>query len=118
MSLSRNLLVSALLGLGIIPIHSAAAAQMTNEQIAREIVGKEMTASRNGISVRLRYSPDGTVTIRTMFMSGSGTWKFGADGLCMDMTSGPKRGRTCVSFENLGDKTYRNSEGLVLTVQN
>lgn len=117
MSLSRNLFVSAVLGLGTIPIHSAVAAQMTNEQIAREIVGKELTARRNGISVRLRYGLDGTVTMKTMFMSGSGIWNFAADGLCMDMTSGPKRGRTCVSFERLSHETYRNSEGLVLTVQ-
>jgi hypothetical protein len=114
---SRNVLMLTLLGFGVMPIHPATAAPLTNDQISRQIVGKVLTGNRNGISVRMSYEPDGTVRMRAMFISGSGTWSYAENGLCMEMTSGPKRGRTCVTFEHLGGKTYRNSEGVTLTVQ-
>lgn len=96
---------------------SATAEIMSRDLITREIIGKTLTATRKGVKVRLLYDIDGTVQIKAFVISGSGTWKYNGDGLCMDMTSGPKKGETCVTFEHLGGNRYRNSEGLVFTVQ-
>ncbi len=95
----------------------AAAEIMSRDRIAKEIVGKALTSSRNGMTVRLQYDPDGTLRMKAFIISGSGTWKYSDDGICMHITSGPKKGETCVTFEHLGGNKYRNSEGMVLTVQ-
>ncbi len=95
----------------------AMAENMSKEQISRQIIGKTLIASRKGMKVRLRYNTDGTVRLKAFVISGSGTWEYSDNGLCMDMTSGPKKGRTCVRFEHLGGNKYRNSEGTVLTAQ-
>ncbi len=95
----------------------AIAKNMSKEQISQQIIGKTLIASRKGMKVRLRYNTDGTVRLKAFVISGRGTWEYSDDGLCMDMTSGPKKGRTCVSFEHLGGNKYRNSEGTVLSAQ-
>jgi len=95
----------------------ATAEIMSQDRIAKEIVGKTLTTSRKGMTVRLQYNTDGTVRMKAFIMSGGGTWKYSDDGICMNMTNGPKKGETCVTFEHLGGNKYRNSEGMVLTVQ-
>ena len=90
---------------------------MSTDMIANEIVGKPLTATRKGMKVRLQYNTDGSVQMKAFVISGSGTWTYSGDGICMNMTSGPKKGETCVTFERLGDNKFRNSEGLVLTAQ-
>ncbi len=93
----------------------ASAEIMTNHQIAAQLIGKPLTTRRNGMSVRLTYLADGTVKMKAFVISAAGTWEYDDSGLCMDMISGPKKGKTCVTFEDLGDNTYRNSQGLILT---
>jgi hypothetical protein len=90
---------------------------MSRDRISKEIIGKTLTTSRNGMTVRLHYDPDGTVRMKAFVISGGGTWKYSDDGVCMNMTSGPKKGESCVTFEHLGTNRYRNSEGMVLTAQ-
>ena len=60
--------------------------------------------------VEMIYASDGTVSMTSLLMSGSGSWSYSADGICMVMTSGPRRGKTCVTFEPLGGGKYVNSE--------
>jgi hypothetical protein len=95
----------------------ATAEIMSRDRITSEIIGKTLKATRKGMTVRLLFDTDGTVQMKAFVISGGGTWKYNGDGLCMDMTSGPKKGETCVIFEHLGGNRYRNSEGMVLTVQ-
>ncbi len=95
----------------------ATAEILSRDRIAKEIIGKPLTTSRKGMTVRLQYNTDGTVRMKAFIISGSGTWKYSDDGICMNMTSGPKKGETCVTFEHLGGNEYRNSEGMVLAVQ-
>lgn len=95
----------------------ATAEIMSKDQIANEIIGTPLTASLKGMTVHLQYNTDGTVRMKAFIISGGGTWAYSDDGLCMTMTSGPKKGKTCVTFERLGDHKYRNSEGMVLTAQ-
>jgi hypothetical protein len=107
----------AILAALTVTVTPASAENMSKEQITRQIIGKTLITSRKGMKVRLRYNTDGTVRLKAFVISGGGTWEYSDDGLCMNMTSGPKKGRTCVSFEHLGGNKYRNSEGAVLTAQ-
>ena len=90
---------------------------MSRDRISSEIIGKTLTTSRKGMTVRLHYNTDGTVQMKAFVISGSGTWKYSDDGICMNMTSGPKKGESCVTFEHLGANRYRNSEGMVITAK-
>lgn len=94
----------------------ALAATLTQAQIADQIIGKDLVGRRNGMTVRLRYNADGSVAVKAAFITGAGTWAFAGDGLCMTMTKGPRRGKTCTTFEDLGDGAFRNSEGMTLRV--
>ena len=95
----------------------AMAETMSKDRIAEEIIGKTLTGRIKGMTARLEYRIDGMVRMKTFVISGGGTWKYSDDGICMNMTKGPRKGETCVTFEHLGGNKYRNSEGLVLTVQ-
>lgn len=90
---------------------------MTAPEIAQRIVGKDLAARRMGMTVHLRYDSDGTVTIRAPFFTGTGTWDWQGDGLCMNVRGGPNPGRSCHAFEDLGDGRFRNSDGMVLRLQ-
>ncbi|HEY9057259.1 MAG TPA: hypothetical protein VIN77_08935 [Aurantimonas sp.] len=115
--LSWLLLLFSATWLGIGPTASVAAEILTPQQISQQIVGRKLTASRMGMRVDMTYEPNGTVSMKTMLMSGSGRWSYSTNGICMVMTSGPRRGKTCVTFESLGGGKYVNSEGIILTVQ-
>ena len=106
-----------LMAIGALVGQPAAAAILSQDQIARQIIGKDLTAVRLGMTVHLRYNLDGSITLKAAFATGLGHWNYDGDGLCMTMTKGPKRGMTCTEFEALGDGSYRNSEGLILRVR-
>lgn len=107
----------ALVVASVLVSQSVFAATLSREQIAQQVIGKDLTTVRLGMTVRLRYNVDGSVTMKAGFISGSGTWAYAEDGLCMTMVDGPKRGKTCTSFEALKDGSYRNSEGQILRVR-
>jgi len=94
----------------------ALADSLSKAQIAGQIIGKDLVGRHNGMTVRLRYYADGRVAMKAAFITGAGTWAFAGDGLCMTLTKGPKRGKTCTTFEDLGDGSFRNSEGVILRV--
>ncbi len=98
------------------PAISAVAAPLTKDQISQEIIGKPLDAKRMGMPVRILYKKDGTVTMKFAILSGGGTWAYSSNGICMNLTSGPRRGETCVTFEHLKGNIYRNSEGINFTV--
>ncbi|MDF1779288.1 MAG: hypothetical protein P1V13_25020 [Rhizobiaceae bacterium] len=105
-----------LLTVGMFAAVPALAKTLTQAQIADQIVDKNLIGHRKGVTVRLRYNSDGSVEMKAAFIAGAGTWAFVGDGLCMMMTKGPKRGKTCTGFEDLGDGSFRNSEGMILQV--
>ncbi|MEC5325796.1 hypothetical protein [Aurantimonas sp. A3-2-R12] len=111
------LLLFSAIWLGAASTSSAAAEILTPQQISQQIVGRTLTASRMGIRVDMIYASDGTVSMKSLLMSGSGSWSYSADGICMVMISGPRRGETCVTFEPLGGGKYVNSEGITLTLR-
>ncbi len=112
----RSLFSIGLLGAMVAFSSPAFAAQLTKDQLSNQIIGKTLTTKRMGMKVRIFYSKDGGVTMKMPLMSGKGTWKFNGDQICMNMKSGPKRGKTCLSFEHVKANKYRNSEGVVLSV--
>lgn len=110
-------LLLALASIGIFHVGPVSAETLTQAQIADQIVDKDLIGTRNGMTVRLRYNQNGSVAMKAAFITGAGTWTYASDEICVTMTTGPKRGKTCTAFEDLGDGNYRNSEGLMLRVQ-
>ena len=117
MSYAPRLFLPVLLATVTLAAQPALAETLTQAQISSRIIGKDLRATRNGMTVRLRYNHDGSIAMKVALISGAGTWVYAGNGLCMMMTKGPKRGKTCTAFEDLGNGTYRNSEGLILRVQ-
>ncbi len=121
MSSFRSLLVLAAIASFSLPIIAEPITTLTKDRISQEIIGKNLTAKRMGIPVNFQYKPDGTVTIKFPLMSSSGTWSYddnvNGNGICMMLTSGPRQGKTCITFQHLGGNKYRNSEGIELTIQ-
>ena len=111
------LLLFSAIWLGVGSTSSVAAEILPPQQISQQIVGRKLTASRMGMRVDMIYASDGTVSMKSLLMSGSGSWSYSANGICMVMISGPRRGKTCVTFEPLGGGKYVNSEGITLTVR-
>lgn len=112
-----SVMAPALVAIGLLAGMPAPAEILSQDQIARQIIGKDLTTVRLGMTVHLRYNLDGSITMKAAFATGLGHWDYDGDGLCMTMTKGPKRGMTCTEFEALDDGSYRNSEGLILWVQ-
>ena len=118
MPLVRGPIFLSAFAISVLVTTALSAAPLSKEQIHQEIIGKTLSGKRMGITVKIIYQLDGAVTIKSPVMSGSGTWSYSETGICMDMESGPRLGKRCVTFEYLGGGDYRNSEGMTLTVQN
>ena len=112
-----SLLVASAFAIGASPAIAASGTQLTKEQISQKIIGKTLMGKRMGMPVQILYKVDGTITMKAPFMSGSGTWTYSNNGICMTMTRGPRRGKNCITFQHLGDNKYRNSKGLNFTIQ-
>ncbi len=109
----KKILVLSALAYAVLPASiSMATDNLSQKQISKEIIGKTLHATRMGMSVKIVYKEDGTVKMKFPIFSGAGTWKYNGNGVCMHITSGPKKGKTCVTFEHLGGNKYRNSEGI------
>ncbi len=110
-SFLKIVMVSALL-ITIMPTKMALAANLTKDQISSQIIGKTLNAKRMGMSVTIHYKSDGSVSVKFSVFSTAGRWVYNDDGICMDLESGPRKGKTCVTFEHLGGNKYKNSEGI------
>ncbi len=96
---------------------SAVTAPLTQKQIQSQIVGKNLQAKRMGMTVHILYKTNGSVTMKMPITSGSGTWQFKGNQICMNLKKGPRRGVTCVTFEHIKGNKFRNSQGIEFTVQ-
>ncbi len=114
-SLRKVVMVSTLL-VATLPLGTALAANLTKDQISSQIIGKTLNAKRMGMRVIIHYNKDGSVSMKAPLFTGTGSWVYQDDGICMDLKTGPRRGKTCVTFEQLGDNKYKNSEGIEFTV--
>jgi hypothetical protein len=110
--------VLAAILIATMPLPAMAGEVLTQKQISQQIIGKDLTAKRNGVNLRLKYLQDGKVTVKMLVLSFSGIWDFEGNSLCMTMAGGPRKGRNCVTFTALGSHKFLNSEGVTMTVQN
>lgn len=108
-----NVLVAALIAMTALP--ALASEPLTQKEMSQQIIGKQLTATRMGVNVRLRYLADGNVTLKVLLASHSGTWGFEGNSICMDISGGPRKGRNCVTFTALGGNKFLNSEGVTMT---
>ncbi|MEL6745566.1 MAG: hypothetical protein AAFO68_08905 [Pseudomonadota bacterium] len=96
---------------------SAYAGPLTKEAFQQRIVGKTLVAKRMGMTMRMRFEADGTVSMKAPFGSGAGTWVFSGDQVCTTMTSGPRKGSRCGQLTDLGNGKFKNAQGVTLTLQ-
>ena len=98
--------------------NSAEAKALSRSEIAKEMLGKVITTRRFGLSIRMLYRPNGTVSARSIAGSLNGTWRYsGANKVCTTFPSGPAKGTSCVSFTKIGNKQFRSSEGVSFRVR-
>ncbi|HEY9081582.1 hypothetical protein [Magnetovibrio sp.] len=118
MSPLRPLMVCSFFWLAVSSATARSEELLSKAQIDQEIIGKTLVGRRMGMAVRVIYHQDGAVTINSPILSGSGKWRYGQDGLCMDLVRGSHLTKSCVTFVSLGGGKYRNSEGVTLSVEN
>lgn len=95
----------------------ASAEPLTNEAFQQRIVGKTLVAKRMGMTMRMRFEADGTVSMKAPIGSGAGTWVFSGEQVCTTMTSGPRKGSRCGQLIDLGNGKFKNAQGVTLTLQ-
>lgn len=96
---------------------TASAEVLTPTEIEAEIIGQEFQGRVGIMRATIRYNEDGTVEMRAPIGRGSGTWQMAANGVCLDLTSGPRQGQECVTFTRVGDGTFEMSNGMQLVPQ-
>ena len=114
----KTLSKSIALGLafGAATMTAAFATNLTSEQIEEQIIGKRMQAEYLGAPMTVLYDPSGDVQVTAPDMSGTGTWSMTEGSFCVNMTTGPNLGETCMTIEARGDGLYSTSNGMSLTV--
>ncbi|MEL6735957.1 MAG: hypothetical protein AAFO98_08770 [Pseudomonadota bacterium] len=96
---------------------AAYAGPLTNEAFQQRIVGNTLVTKRMGMTIRMRFEADGTVSMKAPIGSGAGTWVFSGDQVCTTMTSGPRKGSRCGQLTDLGNGKFKNAQGVTLTLQ-
>ena len=87
-------------------------------EIRKEMLGKNVVTRRFGMSIRMRYSSNGTVSAKSFLGSIKGTWRARGNQICTTFPSGPAKGTDCVSFKKLGPKRFQSSKGVRFRVTN
>jgi len=96
----------------------AEAKPLNRAEIKKEMLGKVINTRRFGLSIKLLYRTNGTVSARSIAGNLKGTWRYsGSTKVCTSFPSGPAKGTSCVSFTKIGEKKFRSSEGVNFTVR-
>ena len=108
------LLVAALAALLSTPaLHVAQAKTLNQSEIRAAMLGKPIFTRRFGMSIRMVYRANGTVTAKALLGTINGTWRpRGRNQICTTFPSGPAKGTSCVSYTKTGPNRYRTSEGV------
>ncbi|MEL6467530.1 MAG: hypothetical protein AAFQ58_21405 [Pseudomonadota bacterium] len=93
---------------------AATAETMSSDRIQAELVGQDLQGRMGILRASLRYNTDGTIEMRAPVGRGAGTWEMTANGMCVDITSGPRQGQECLTFTDNGDGSYSVSNGMTL----
>ena len=89
---------------------------LTADEISTEIVGHRLQSKKGIMSVTLQYAKDGSMTMKSRVGSGEGSWALSGNQLCATLTSGPRKGRECLTFTRQSDGRYQGSNGVRLTL--
>ncbi len=101
-------------GIALAVAAPAQAEMMTGEQLRTVVIGQTLEARRFGQTLSMQFNTDGTVTITSPILNGTGTWELQGNTIC---TSGLRGNATrCMSFERVDDQTLRSSEGMTLRI--
>ena len=92
------------------------AKQLTQSEIRAAMVGKPIFTRRFGMSVKMLYRSNGTVTAKALLGTVDGTWRAKGNRVCTTFPSGPAKGTSCVSYTKIGPNQYRTSEGVMFRV--
>lgn len=92
--------------------------QLTPAQINHHLIGKELSGRVFAFNTTALYSPDGRLAVKTPVGIAKGTWTFSETGLCINITSGPRKGKTCMNVNYLGKGQFRTSEGNTFRIKN
>lgn len=90
---------------------------LSAQDIKRQIIGHGFEGRKGIIAVTLHYGKDGTVTMRTPFGAGEGSWTLSDNQLCVTLPSGPRKGSECLTFTSQAEGEYRASNGLRLKLR-
>ena len=93
---------------------SAWAGPMTSAEIQQKVIGQSFEAKRRGMRATITYSADGKASLKTLLFTADGTWRIAGNQLCMNLTSGPRKGENCVTLTDNGDGQYETSDGATL----
>ena len=93
---------------------STSAETLGPDRIRSELVGQDLQGRMGLLRASLRYNTDGTFEMRAPVGRGAGTWEMTDNGMCIDITSGPRKGRECLTFTDNGDGSYSVSNGMTL----
>ncbi|MEL6920154.1 MAG: hypothetical protein AAFO77_03900 [Pseudomonadota bacterium] len=108
-----------ILAFGAALIHSplVQAQPLTQSEIAEELVGRDLSTKRRGMTVTLTLSPDGTVQVRAPLGRVNGNWSFSGDQICMTIAMRGREQSNCTTYERVGQGIYRNAQGDMITVR-
>ncbi len=115
--MSRILLFVLAISVFAVTLIPAVAQQLTAEEFQAELVGRKLETKNLGLTARLVFLPDRTVSMQAPVGASQGTWEIQGKQVCMTMTSGPQPGTRCGGFERLGKGRYANGQGQVFTVR-
>ncbi|MEL6505094.1 MAG: hypothetical protein AAFO61_09760 [Pseudomonadota bacterium] len=106
-----KLLVPALVAGMFLPAPVASAKALSASEVRKAMLGKTIKTRRFGLSIRMRYRPNGTVRVTSALGNLNGTWRARGNQFCTTFNSGPAKGTDCVSFTKIGPNRYRTSAG-------
>ncbi len=94
----------------------AFAKPLTKKEIRSVMLNKPLLTRRFGLSVRMVYRSNGTVSAKTVLGTSIGTWRHKGNQVCTTFPSGPAKGTSCASFTKTGKNRYRSSKGVSFRV--
>jgi len=99
-------------------LQSAQAKPLSVTEIKAAMVGKTIYTRSFGMSVKMIFRANGTVSASAILGTSNGTWRPKGDNqICTTFPSGPAKGTRCVTYIKTGKNRYRTSDGTNFRVE-
>jgi len=96
---------------------SAYAEVLSGDQLQTEVIGKTLVAKRMGMTMRMTFNEDGTITAKSAIRNGQGTWTISGNTLCIEMPMRRSNDDPCQTFSVAGDAQLTSSNGMNFKVE-